>query len=93
MYIDFFVDGKPVQFRRDSFAGKAVVESNEGIIVLQNPLNPFTHFSLKQVRTWHCTVSGDEVVIEKTRPLLLAAFRPSKYRILVNRKLVAEKEG
>lgn len=56
----------------------------------------FRMFSLGLVKTYAFEVPGKEplsVKIEKRRPLLLAGFRPQKYRVFVNNRLVKSYEG
>lgn len=90
---EFVVDGKPVAYRRRGFSGESMILTPDGPIPLDNVLNPFTHFSLKLTSSNSCKVYGSEVVVEKTRKLLFAGFRPSKYRVFVDGLLVAEHEG
>ena len=93
MQIDFVVKGLPISFHRDSFTGNAELRSVHGTISLQSPLNPLTHISFSLKKAWSVNVEGSNVVIEKVRPLLLAGFRPSKYKIFVNGEVQAEAEG
>ena len=93
MTIDFTVEGNSVRLERDQFSGRAVIVTDEGKVTLDSVLNPFTHFSIKLVKTSKCIVYGSEVIVEKMRPLFFAAFRPSKYRIFVNGEVVAEQIG
>ncbi len=90
---EFVVDGKRVAYRREGMTGHAKLLTPDGEVTLNHPLNPLTHFSIRLTRTSTCRVYDSEVVIEKTRPLLFAGFRPSKYRAFVNGELVAEHEG
>lgn len=93
MQINFVVDGRQVAYTRDNFTGTAQILTPDGPFEIDNALNPLTHFSLKLVKNSVCRVYNSEVRIEKTRPLLFAGFRSSKYRIFVNNVLVAEAEG
>ncbi|MGB7203298.1 MAG: hypothetical protein WBD16_13700 [Pyrinomonadaceae bacterium] len=90
---EFVVDGRPVTYRREGLTGESKILTPDGQIPLDKVLSPFTHFSLRLKKVNTCRVYDSEVVIEKTRPLFFAAFRPSKYRVFVNSHLVAEHEG
>ncbi|MBL8180846.1 MAG: hypothetical protein JNL64_04480 [Blastocatellia bacterium] len=90
---EFVVKGNPVAYRRIGVTGESKLLTREGEIPLDHVLNPFTHFSLRLTKTNNCRVYDSEVVVEKTRPLFFAAFRPSKYRVFVDGQLVAEHEG
>ncbi|MFN0279818.1 MAG: hypothetical protein ACKVRN_14660 [Pyrinomonadaceae bacterium] len=90
---EFVVDGRPVAYRREGLTGESKILTPDGQIPLDNVLNPLTHFSLRLRKSNTCRVYDSEVIIEKTRPLFLAGFRPSKYRAFVNGQLVAEYEG
>ena len=93
MQCEFFVDGRPVEFNRDPMTGRAEIKTTEGSILLQNPLSRGTHISFKLTKTWTCNIGGFEVVIKKIRPLFLAGFRPSKYKVFVAGEFRAEAEG
>ncbi|KXK00295.1 MAG: hypothetical protein UZ17_ACD001002228 [Acidobacteria bacterium OLB17] len=90
---EFIVDGRPVAYRRLGMTGESKILTREGEIPLDSVLNPFTHLSFRLKKTNSCRVYVSEVVIEKTRPLFFAAFRPSTYRVFVNGELVAVHEG
>lgn len=93
MQIDFEVDGIPAQFFRDSFTGRAEVRTGGGILTLDDPFDPATHFSLGLTKQWKFSIGNVNVLVEKKRPLLLAGFRPSLYRVYVRDVLVAEQTG
>ena len=57
------------------------------------PLHPGTHFSFSLVQSWMRQIAGHEVLVERTRPLLFAGFRPQRLRVLVDGVQVAEQEG
>lgn len=90
---EFVVDGHPVAYRREGMTGESKILTPDGEIPLDSVLNPFTHLSFRLKKTNKCRVYDSDVTVEKTRPLFLAAFRPSKYRVFVNGQLVAEHEG
>jgi|GEM_PF-1146084 len=90
---EFVVDGRPVAYRRNGMTGKPKILTRGGEIPLDRVLDPFTHFSLRLSKANTCRVYDSEVVVEKTRPLFLAAFRPSSFRVLVNGELRAGHVG
>ena len=93
MLINFLVGDIPVEFSRDQMTGRAEVKTQGGTLVLDNPLNPATHVSLSLTKEWRFNIGGTNVLIEKKRPLLLAGFRPSRYRVIVEGTVVAEQTG
>ena len=93
MRFEFFIDGRRVEFHRDAVTGRAEIKTSDETILLQSPLSPGTHFSLSLTKSWTCNVGGLEGVIEKIRPLFLAGFRSSKYKVFVDGQLRAEAEG
>ena len=90
---EFVVDGQPVAYRRNGMTGESKILTREGEIPLDSVLNPFTHFSLSLTKSKTSRDYEYEVIVEKKRPLFLAAFRPSSYRVFVNGQLVAEYVG
>jgi len=93
MRISFDVAGVPVEFRRDNFFGTTEVRTADRIIPLQTPADLSTHFSATLSRKWNATISGVDVVIEKTRPLFLPWLRPNTYRVFVDGQLLLERFG
>jgi len=80
-----------VDFSFDQFAG------NLGILVDGQPLiKDFRLLSLKLTKRYEFTVGVEErhlIAIEKERKLLLAGFRPQKYRIFIDGRLVQSYEA
>ncbi len=80
-----------VDFSFDQFAG------NLEILVDGQPLiKDFRLLSLKLTKRYEFTVGVQEqhsIAIEKERRLLLAGFRPQKYRIFIDDRLVQTYEG
>ena len=80
-----------VDFSFDQFAG------NLEILVDGQPLiKDFRLLSLKLTKRYEFTVGVEEphlIAIEKERKLLLAGFRPQKYRIFIDGRLVQTYEG
>ena len=93
MEIDFAIGNIPAKLQRDSFLGGMKLVTPSERIWLQHPLQPSTHFSFRLTRSWQRTISGHQVRVEKTRPLLLAGSRPHSYRVFVNGELVADTHG
>jgi hypothetical protein len=91
--LEFEIDGTTIEFAWNQFTGRCTLNTGAGEDVLNSPLDPFAHFSTKLTRRWQCSIKGHEVLIEKTRPLLLAGFRPQTYRVFVDGKLVREQRG
>lgn len=93
MEFTFDVDGVPVKFARSWLSGRMSVVFDGKEQVLQSVLDPSTSISVTLKRHWHITVKGYDVTIEKERPLLMSAFRPHTYRVLIAGKLVLERTG
>jgi hypothetical protein len=93
MQIDFEIDGRPVQYFRDAMVGTSGLRTAEGVIEIDSPLSPSTHFSLALKKQKTVELYGHQVTVEKVRPLFFAGFRPSKYRILIDRITSVEISG
>jgi hypothetical protein len=93
MQIEVMVAGAVVKFRRSSFTGRADLFVDGHKLPLQDPLDPATHLRLALTRTWRVNMGDNVLTIEKTRPLLMAGFRPHSYRVLVDGHVVAERRG
>jgi hypothetical protein len=93
MKLNFNIGDVPAEFRRSSFSGRAELEIDGKIIVLSSPFDPATHVATTLVDTWHQTINGHEVVIEKRRPVMLAGFRKNHFRVTVDGRVAAEKSG
>lgn len=93
MRIEFEVEGQPVAFERDQFTGRAELIAGGERIPLASPTDPSTHFSLSLTRVFRQHLWNHQVVVEITRPVLLAGFRPNRYRVWVDDKFVAEQTG
>ena len=93
MLIAFKVGETLVEFRRNWFTGIASLNTPTETIQLQSFSDISTHFSVKLTTSWSCTISGLNVVIEKTRPLFLAGFRPQHYKVFVDGSLALEQSG
>ena len=93
MTIELTIAGRHVIFTRDWFTGSAKLSVDGLEVILQNPLNPATHFSLTLKESWVAYVGERVLLIEKTRPLIFAGFRPQTYRLFVDGAIVTERRG
>ncbi len=91
--IHFNVGATAFEFRRHWFTGRAELLIDGNTVVLQDPWNLGTHVSVTLKRSWRYQTGEHEVVIQKVRPLILAAFRPHAYNVLVDGQSVAERTG
>ena len=76
-----------------SMTGAMLLQSATEKVWVQHPLHPGTHFSFSLVQSWLRHIADHEVLVERTRPLLFAGFRPQRLRVLVDGVQVAEQEG
>jgi hypothetical protein len=91
--LKFEIEGTGVEFSRNSITGRSTLTTDTETKTLQSPFNPFTHFSWRLRRRWPFFIKGHEVSIELQRPLLFAGFRPQTYRVLVDGKVIQERDG
>jgi hypothetical protein len=85
-----------IDFSRDWLTGTMLVFVDGEKQVLQSPYSPSTHFSFRLIKRYEFSVGEAEphqVVLEKERPLLFAAFRPQIYRLFVDGQMVHEQTG
>lgn len=93
MEIDFSIGNISAKLVRGWFFGGMKLVTPSESVWLQHPLRPSTHFSFHLNRSWQRTISGHQVRVEKTRPLLAAGVRPQSYRVFVDGELVANAHG
>jgi hypothetical protein len=93
MDIDFSIGDIPAKLTRDWFWGGMKIVTPTETLWVQHPLNPLTHFTLKLRQSWSQEVAGQVVTVEKTRPLLVAGFRPQVFQVFVGDSLVADTSG
>lgn len=93
MQINFSVGDVVVGFTRDPITGRAEAKTPNGSVILQDPRDLGTHFSLALKKEWRFSLNGADIVIEKKRPLLLAGFRAGRYRVFVNGQILTEQTG
>lgn len=90
MRVSFTVGTSSIEFCRNWFTGRASFRTGSGEILLQSAVNPATHFSLSLTKNWTAAYNGRQLRVEKTRPLMFAGLRKSKYQFFVDKELVAE---
>jgi hypothetical protein len=83
----------PVVFHRNWLTGKALLTTPTDAIELQSLSDISTYFSVSLKKCWSSNISGHDVVIEKTRPLLLAGFRHQHYKVFIDGNLTLEQSG
>jgi hypothetical protein len=93
MEIDFSIGNISAKLVRGWFLGGMKLVTPSESIWLQHPLQPSTHFSFRLKRCWQRSISGHQVRVEKTRPLLAAGVRPQSYSVFVDGELVAGDQG
>jgi len=93
MQLTFNIDGTQAVLNRNWFTGRFSLVIDGKTNTIQNPWNPATQISVQLTQGWTIDALGHRVFIEKTRPLLLAGFRPQTYRVKVDGELVAEQTG
>lgn len=80
-----------VDFSFDQFAGNLEI-----LVDGRRLIKDFRMLSLKLTKRYEFTVGVEEqhlIAIEKERKLLLAGFRPQKYRIFIDGRLVQSYEA
>jgi hypothetical protein len=93
MEIDFSIGDIPAKICRGWFLGGMKLVTPAESVWLQHPLQLSTHVSFRLNRSWQRMISGHRVQVKKTRPLLVAGFRPHSYRVFVDGELVADAHG
>ncbi|KAG1461533.1 hypothetical protein G6F57_014120 [Rhizopus arrhizus] len=89
MDIRFMAGTTPVTLSRHWFTGAMLLQSATEKVWVQHPWHPGTHFSFSLVQSWLRHIAGHEVLVERTRPLLFAGFRPQRLRVLQARVTIA----
>jgi len=85
-----------IDYYRNWFFGTERLRADGEIVARRSVVSPSNYVSIPLCRRYEFSVGTSEphtVVFEKERPLLLAGFRPHKYRVIVDGKLVHEQEG
>jgi hypothetical protein len=93
MKLKFEIDRTPIEFEREPIAGRCTVKIGAVESVLESPLNPCTHLSIKLTKHWQFSVKGRDVVIQRERQRLFGGIRPQTYRVFVDWELVQQHEG
>ncbi len=93
MEIDFSIGSVSAKLIRGWFLGGMKLVTPSETFWLQRPRQLSTHFSFRLDRSWQRNISGHQVRVEKTRPVLVAGFRSQSYRVFVDGELVANAQG
>ncbi|WP_114999012.1 hypothetical protein [Xanthomonas campestris] len=93
MELNFKVGTIPAKLTRGWFFGGMKVITAGGVVWLQHPLSPSTHFSFQTKSSWEVEVEGQKVRVEKIRPLMMAGLRAQSYMVYVDGSLVASDQG
>lgn len=84
------VNGHEIEFSRNWFTGSFNYRLDGQRKSLNNILNPLTHFSLKYTQTYAFTFENSATGVGKTKPPILGAICPNKYRFHIDDKFVKE---
>ena len=84
MKLAFKVGEEQLEFERNWFTGRVDVRRAGRSVTIDSPYDPRAHFSVSLKRQWRFEMDGHSVVIEKTRAIWFAGFRPQSYRVLVD---------
>ena len=85
-----------IDYYRNWFFGTERLRADGEMVARRSVVSPSNYVSIPLCRRYEFSVGTAEphtVVFEKERPLLMAGFRPHKYRVFVDGKLVHEREG
>jgi hypothetical protein len=85
-----------IDYSRNWFFGTERLRADGELVASRSVVSPSNYISFPLCRRYEFSIGTSEphtVVFEKARPLLFAGFRPHKYRVLVDGKLVHEQEG
>lgn len=93
MEIIFPIGSVSAKLVRGWFLGGMKLVTPSESVWLQRPLQLSTHFSLRLDRSWQRVIGGHQVLVEKTRPFLIAGFKPQHFRVFVDGELVASAHG
>jgi hypothetical protein len=93
MRIRFEVAGTPCEYRRNPFTGAAQLRVGPEVVSLQGAIDPRTQIGFTLSRAWERSFEGHTIRIEKDRAVILAGFRPQRYRVSVDGQLVVQESG
>jgi hypothetical protein len=85
-----------IDYYRHWFLGTERLQADGQLIANRSAISPSNYVSFPLCRRYEFTIGQTEkhvIILEKTRPLLLAGFRPHLYRVLVDGQQVFEKRG
>jgi hypothetical protein len=93
MKTQFEYDGEIFQFERNWFTGmfKCIVKNKT--IVIENPMNPLTHFWLTLKRQKEVSINGNLLLVIHKRSLWFSFAKPHEYEFWINGELVHKHEG
>nr|AAK28581.1 hypothetical protein [uncultured bacterium] len=84
MELDFSIGSVSAKLVRGWFLGGMKLVTPSESVWLQHPLRLSTHFSLRLDRSWQRNISGHQVRVETTSPLIVAGARPRSFRVFVD---------
>jgi len=85
-----------IDYCRDPFFGTERLRADGQLVASRSVVSLSNYVSFPLCRRYEFSVGELEkhtLVLEKERPLLLAGFRPHTYRVLVDGKLILERQG
>ncbi len=85
-----------IDYYRNWFFGAERLRADGQLVASRSVVSPSNYVSFPLCRRYEFTVGEVEkhtVVFEKQRPLLFAGLRPHIYRVLLDGKLVFERQG
>lgn len=98
MKTTIIINDKKIEFQRNWFTGHFTFSYDGKKKILANVLNYSTHFShttlsdIELTRFYEAKIEETVITIIKTRPLILAGFRPHNYKFFINNKIIKEIE-
>jgi hypothetical protein len=96
MNIDITLDNAEktsVSLHRNSFSGSFTCMINGKVHKLRSLKRISTHLNLSFKKNFEIDVNGGTLRIMHQRPVFFGGFRPNKYEVYFNDKLVAEYKG
>ena len=85
--IHFAIGSWPATLTREWWLGRVLIHFDDRIIELQEAN---IGFSMRTTRRWEREIAGHSVEVEITSQRPFPAFRPVKYRIIVDGEVVKE---
>ena len=91
--LSFDVGGIPATFVRDDWTGKTELRTANDVRELQSPGQLSTHVSVSTRTVWNEVVGDHAVEVEKVRPRMFGALRPTRTSSASMANGVAEASG